>query len=347
MIRVAQKLATGAYDESTELEEITTQAMGELANCGTDFGRHGVIAASEYAAAVLEDYEAEQDGGLTLGFPMLDSVLTFKPGDLFIVASRPGMGKTGLVNRISLNQLKVGVRVLQFTIEMTGKQLVSRMANDLSSTSISATRHKSLTPADQQRFYSAVGQIATWPLTVTYGPLSPALVRRDLTRHISRYGKPGLVIVDHLHLMTPDNPRGMSREQQIGQISNQLKGIALAFDVPMLVAAQMNRANEVRVGREPELSDLRDSGSLEQDSDLVVFIHRDGYYDELADPGQAAVLIRKNRWGAAPHTVPLFWLAESGTFRNLDNRQVPQASHLEKSSQKYNGDAAKAKPLHF
>lgn len=352
--RVANNLNTGLYSDEMTVEALIAKTQNDLAQIDHEYpGRNkGLLPVAQYASEMIDEYE-DDTPGIKTGLKGIDSVFTMKPGDYVLIAGRPGMGKSGLVAHIAVNIGRAVVEkegsggVFFFTKEITGHQVAMRMACDLGSLSMENARNKTFTAEDQGKYYDALGRISQLPIRVYYGALSPASLRRSISQGIAEYGLPEVVIVDHLHLMSSDGNE-YNQEQRITAISGAIKEMCLDFVVPFVVAAQLSRGPENRLDKEPELADLRGSGSLEQDGDTVIFIHRPSYYDKdgVFDEHEANLIFAKNRWGEAPKRIKLFWLGKAGTFRDI--AYVPldaRGSQVAKSSKKY--EEAHTAPITF
>lgn len=253
----------------------------------------------EIVGTVTEDIlSRSHDGGLlghSTGFDKLDRMTAgFQPSDLIILAGRPSMGKTALAGNVALNLAETGSPVLIFSLEMSRKSLVERMISDISGISGNALRAGII---DSARMNEAISRLEKLPITIddTAG-LSLAELRARAKRHAIKEGV-GLIVVDYLQLMTC---KAESREREIAKISAGLKALAKELNVPVLALSQLNRSLENRTDKRPQLSDLRDSGSIEQDADLVIFIYRDEVYHrspENPTKGKAELIIAKQRNG--------------------------------------------------
>jgi replicative DNA helicase len=344
--QVALKILNGLYDSEQTVQGLLAKSMSELAQIDHALpGSRELVPAADYAAEILDEYETDAPQILT-GLNAIDNLYRLTAGDYVLVGARPGMGKSGLVTRIAINiarsvqdDPKTG-GVFFFTKEITGKQVVLRMACDIASLSLKAARDRTFTSEEQARYYDALGAVSKLPIRVMYGSLTPANIRRNVLKGIAKFGLPKLVIIDHIHLMGSDTGKENSQEQRITAISGEIKSMCLDFDLPFIVAAQLNRGTETRLDKEPELADLRGSGSLEQDADTVIFIHRPGYYDKdgTADQHEASLILPKNRWGEAPARSKAYWLGKAGTFRNLQYvslEQMAKDTHAAKAAEKY------------
>ncbi|MBN3171592.1 SPI-7-type island replicative DNA helicase [Pectobacterium brasiliense] len=269
----------------------------------------------------LERNYAVSDGitGTPTGYSELDKeTCGLQEADLIILAARPSMGKTSLGLNFAENAFgRVSDKpVFIFSLEMPADQLLMRMAASIAGVSVQAMRSGQLSDEDWARISDALGVMKSWGDRLVIddnSDLTPSLLRSRLRRFIRKYGQPCLVMVDYLQLMS--SPGSENRTQEISVISRSLKAIAKHFNVPLLALSQLNRASQTRADKRPTLSDLRDGGSLEQDADMIMFIHREEAYDpNTSDKGLAEIIIGKQRQGPVG-TVKLAFDAQYTRFR--------------------------------
>jgi len=264
--------------------------------------------------------------GVPTGFVDLDSTLTgLHPGELIIIGARPAMGKTSFaMNIASYASIVKGKSVAVFSLEMPREQIVMRVLCGEARVNLQKVRKGLLEDREWNALARALGPISNAPLYLddTAG-LTPAMLRSRCRRLMMDHGL-DLVLVDYLGLMRSDG-RVESRQLEVAEISRQLKAIALELKVPVIACAQLSRANKDRIDKRPMLSDLRDSGSIEQDADVVMFLHREEYYNpDTEDKNIAEVNVAKQRSGPL-RTVKLAWLSEITTFANLAREDTPGA----------------------
>lgn len=237
-------------------------------------------------------------------YPSLDDVTGgFKPWELIILAARPAMGKTAFSLNVMLNAAKYGKKsVAIFSLEMTSQQLVDRVISTVSEVPLSKITKGTLDMDDFAKLGNATSMLSETKMFIDdYGGLTLSMLKSKLRRLVVEHGQLDLVIIDYLQLI---NAAGMryagNRVQEISEISRALKELAKELKVPIIALSQLSRAVESRPDKKPQLSDLRESWSIEQDADMVMFLYRDEYYDPDTDrPGTADVLIKKNRSGEA------------------------------------------------
>ncbi len=259
--------------------------------------------------------------GVPTGFASLDQKLSgFQKSDLVILAARPSMGKTALALDIARSTaIAHGTSVGIFSLEMSSQQLVDRMLSAQSGVDSWKLRTGRINKEDDfAQLQQAMGALSEAPIYIDDKPSATVLSMRSVARRLKLEKNLGLIIIDYLQLITPGNSRATDNlVQQTTEISRSLKAMARELEVPVLALSQLSRAVEQRRGR-PRLSDLRDSGSIEQDADVVMFIHRDDKMNEGSDrPGIAEILIEKHRNGPTGK-VELFFDEEKTTFREID-----------------------------
>jgi replicative DNA helicase len=258
--------------------------------------------------------------GLPTGFVDLDRLTAgFQRGDLIILAARPGMGKTALALDIARGAAKLSnLGVAIFSLEMSKEQLVSRMLCAEGRVNFHRFRTGQLEPQEWQRIISAANTISQLPIFIDDTSSLNILELKAKARKVMKESPLGLIIVDYLQLMK-SLERKERREQEISEISAGLKALAKELNVPVLALSQLNRKVEERPDKRPQLADLRESGALEQDADVILFIYRDEVYNkESPEKGVAEVIIGKQRNGPAGVVVKLAYLSQYTTFANLE-----------------------------
>ena len=262
--------------------------------------------------------------GVPTGFIDLDAMLTgLHPGELIVIGARPAMGKTSLAMNIAqhASQNKGKVTAV-FTLEMPREQIALRMLCSDARVDMQRVRRGTLQDADWMKLAQSLGPMAAAPMYIDdTAAITPTQLRSRCRRLMMDRGL-DLVLVDYLGLMRSDG-RAENRQLEVGEISRQLKAIALELRVPIIACAQLSRANKDRIDKRPVLSDLRDSGSIEQDADVVMFLHREEYYNkDTEDKNIGEVIVSKQRSGPLG-TVKLAWFGEYTTFANLARTPGP------------------------
>lgn len=286
--------------------------------------------------SACEELLAPEDGAnIVTGFIDLDSKLSLKPGSLTIVAARPAMGKTAF----GLNIMRhIGIDshtpVAFFSLEMTKESLVNRVISSVASVNGTAIQNRRMDDNEWNRFLQSVEQYRNAPIYIDETPALDIAILRERARRMKRQYNIGLLIVDYLQLMHADGKRINNREQEVATVSRGLKAVAKELHIPVISLAQLNRAVDSRADKRPVLSDLRESGSIEQDADSILFIHREDYYrrDEERD-NTAEIIIAKQRSGPTG-IVKLHW---DGNFTRFSNLASDTFDGLPANGGNYNG----------
>ncbi|MFQ5541031.1 MAG: replicative DNA helicase [Candidatus Paceibacteria bacterium] len=326
LIEAAADITELGYDEASGIEELLDTAdkrMGEVTSSPT---MRKFVPMKDMLGEAWERFEKLHGGehemrGVPTGFVGLDSMLAgFQPSDLVILAARPSMGKTALALDIARQtSIKYGTPVGVFSLEMSSQQLVDRMLSAEARVNSWKLRTGKIDSDEEfERVRDAMERLSKAPLYIDDQPATNAVVMRSVARRLKREHGIGLLIVDYLQLMTPTASRASdSLVQQVTEISRSLKTLARELEVPVLALSQLSRAVEQRRGK-PRLSDLRDSGSIEQDADVVMFIHREDKMSENADTENIAeILIEKHRNGPVGK-VDLYFDERRTTFLPLE-----------------------------
>jgi replicative DNA helicase len=261
--------------------------------------------------------------GLPTGFHDFDCKTNgFQPSELIILAARPSMGKTALVCNIALGVAqRTGKGVLMFSLEQSRLELAERFLCMHAKFDGHKLRAGDLNDADRHHLMETSQTLSELPLFIDDQAGRTVAQIAAISRRLYRKHDVGLVIVDYLQLIEPEDRRA-PREQQISLITRRLKGIAKEMDVPVIALAQLNRGVELREDKRPRLADLRESGAIEQDADLVIFLHRPDAYDPSDQPGMAEVIIAKHRSGPTG-IVPLTWRKEYMRFESYSGMHEP------------------------
>ncbi len=329
LISAASTIANLAYDEVEDITVVIDRAEQTLFGVSEERTTRDLVPVKQIARDYLERIEelhARGDDviGVPTGFTDLDRLLGgLNKSDLIILAARPGMGKTALQNTIALNAARRhGKRIAIFNLEMSGEQLVQRMIAADTRIDSQRLRRGDIHEHEWPIFMEAIGRLSETHLFIDDTPaLTPMQLRTKCRRLYAEHGL-DLIVVDYLQLMQSEYSNN-NRVQEISEISRGLKTLARELDVPVLAAAQLSRAVEQRQDKHPQLADLRDSGSIEQDADIVMFIYRDEYYnpETTERPNIAEINIAKHRNGPTG-SIDLFWHAKLATFRNLQRQEI-------------------------
>ena len=327
LIKASQNITGLGFDESQNLQELIENAEAQLFEISQ---RHVSQDVSSLEDVLSESFdrldELHKDKGklrgLPTGFRDMDNMLAgLQKSDLFILAARPSMGKTALALNLAHNvAIKAGVPVLVFSLEMSKEQLVDRMLAMESGVDAWALRTGNLSDKDFEKIGQAMGNLSEAQIFIDDTPGITVSDLRTKARREAHQRPIGLIVVDYLQLMSGGARFGGdgNRVQEISEISRGLKGIARELNVPIVALSQLSRSVESRSPQIPQLADLRESGSIEQDADVVAFIYREDYYNPDTDRKNIVeVLIRKHRNGPTG-TVELFFDRERQRFRSLD-----------------------------
>jgi len=333
MIQVSSRIFQDAFEDTTDVFELLDDAEQGLFSIGEQNMSRSYDKMSSLAAKMLQQLEELKDReegltGVPSGFSDLDRLTSgWQPSDLVIIAARPGMGKTSFVLSMARNATAdFGKGVAVFSLEMSALQLAQRIISIEAEIPGSKLRTGKLEEYEWQQLHSAIERISEAPLFIDDTPGINVFELRAKCRRLKMQHDIQLIIIDYLQLMSGgiDNQRG-NREQEISSISRALKGMAKELNVPVIALSQLSRAVEIRGGsKRPQLSDLRESGAIEQDADFVSFIYRPEYYQILEDEegqslkGIAEIIVSKNRHGALK-TIKLKFTDQFARFSELDD----------------------------
>ncbi|HEY66403.1 MAG TPA: replicative DNA helicase [Caldilineae bacterium] len=324
LISAAGQIAQLAYEDTGEIEEIVDRAEEIIFSISERRLRRDLVPIRQVLNEVVQriDYLASHQGelmGVPTGFRLLDKLLGgFQKSDLIILAARPSVGKTSLALNIAVNAAKrYGQRVAFFSLEMSNEQLVQRLLSVETGIDQQRLRLGQIQEEEWPLLMEAAGVLSNTMLFIDDTPALSALELRTKARRVhAEYGL-DLIIVDYLQLMRGDS-RAENRVQEISYISRSLKGLARELNVPVLALSQLSRAVETRTDKRPMLSDLRESGSIEQDADIVMFIYREDMYDEMTERKNIAdIIVAKHRNGPTG-VVPLYFRKELTQFLDLE-----------------------------
>lgn len=329
MIAASKEIVELGQDESKGLRELIEEAETRLFEVSQQHIKQDITSLETILAESFDRLDElhkdkQKIRGVPTGFKDMDEILAgFQKSDLFILAARPSMGKTALMLNFAHNiAVQSQQAVLFFSLEMSKEQLVDRLLSMESGVDAWALRTSNLTDADFEKIGHAMGTLSEAPIFIDD---TPAITISDLRTKARReaHKRPlGLIIVDYLQLMSGGSRFGSesNRVQEISEISRGLKQVARELNVPVLVGSQLSRSVESRSPQIPQLSDLRESGSIEQDADVVAFIYREEYYNPETDRKKMTdILIKKHRNGPTGG-VELYFDNEKQRFRSVDTR---------------------------
>ena len=326
LIRTGTEIANNAFNpegrDSAELLDHCEKLVFEIAERGAR-GKRGFVSIKDLLVKAVDRIETlfQLDNpitGIPTGFNDFDEMTSgLQKSDLIIVAGRPSMGKTTFAMNLAEHAaIKSGLPVAVFSMEMPGEQLAMRMMSSLGRIDQHRLRTGRLDDDDWPRVTSAIGMLAESPLYIDDTPAMTPTDLRARARRLAREHGLGMIVIDYLQLMqVPGNKE--NRATEISEISRSLKSLAKELHVPVVALSQLNRGLEQRPNKRPIMSDLRESGAIEQDADLIVFIYRDEVYNEdSADKGTAEIIIAKQRNGPIG-TTRLTFLGQYTRFENF------------------------------
>jgi len=339
LITASYEILKSSYDESVNVDELVDSAQSKVYAAIQNNVKKDVQEIGKVINDALDDLQKRQDSsgysGVPSGFPSVDNItLGWQPSDLIILAARPSVGKTAFVVNVARNAaVDFNMPVAIFSLEMPAKQLANRMM--VSETGLSAEKIKGgvkLQDWEWQQLDIQLKRLTKAPIYIDDTPSLPVMEFRSKVKRLVKQKGVRLVVVDYLQLMQgPSELRGM-REQEVAAISRTLKATAKEMDVPIIALSQLSRQSENRQGsnRRPQLSDLRESGSIEQDADMVIFIHRydyQGLSENPDDVGRTQIIIAKHRNGAIAD-IDMRFRADEVRFVDESESLVNQAAEL-------------------
>jgi replicative DNA helicase len=327
LAEVGTSIADSAYSpQGREALQLLDEAETRILEIGEKGGRSNESFAK--MSSILADVMNRLDElhrnpasvtGKATGFVDLDEMTTgLQDGDLIIVAGRPSMGKTAFALNVAEHVgLELKLPVLLFSMEMGGTQLATRLLGSVGKVDAQKLRTGRLDPGDWDRLGTALGKLNEAPILIDETPsLNPLELRARARRKSREYGQLGLIVVDYLQLMQASEAGVENRATELSEISRGMKSMAKELKVPVIALSQLNRSLEQRPNKRPVMSDLRESGALEQDADMIFFIYRDEVYNEdTPDKGIAEIIIGKQRNGPIG-TVKLTFLGKHTRFEN-------------------------------
>ena len=335
LISTSQRIIQNAIEGSDDVTDILDDAESQIMGVSQDNASGGFKSIHDVLNTAMEEINSIPDDGnmvtgLPSGFSELDKMTTgFHDDELIILAARPGVGKTAFaLNVAQFVGLKTDKTVAMFSLEMGAEQLVQRMLASEGLIDSQHLRTGQLTDEEWRKLVVAAGSLDNTSIYIDDTPgIKMSEIRAKARRLAKEKGNLGLIVIDYLQLI--EGPRSESRQQEVSAISRQLKKLAKELHIPVIALSQLSRSVEQRQDKRPVLSDIRESGSIEQDADIVAFLYRDDYYrDERdeddegeveaeADNGEVEVIIEKNRSGTRG-TVKLMFSKPYNRFSNLD-----------------------------
>jgi len=324
LIQVATEIARRGYAAEEEVEEILDDAERSILGISSRRATGGYYHLKDVMLSAWERIEevcASKGGitGISTGFRDLDALTSgLQPSDLIVIAARPSMGKTMLCLNLARHAaVNLGIPVFIFSLEMAREQLAQRLLCAEAHVDSQRLRSGFLSEADWPKLTDALGRLSKAPIYIDDTPNLSVLEIRAKARRLKAEHGLGMIIIDYLQLMRTRG-RAESRQQEISEVSRSLKALARELEVPVVAASQLSRAVEQRTDKRPLLSDLRESGAIEQDADLVAFIYREDYYKPQTEKKNIAeIIIAKQRNGPVGK-VELYFKKEYGEFQGLE-----------------------------
>ena len=324
LIKINEEISNTCYSGKESLEEIMDKTEKSVFGLVQNRNRGDFTPIKEIVISALDKIEAaaKMNGSVTgvpTGFIDLDFKTTgLQPSDLILIAARPSMGKTAFVLNVAENVVfKKNIGAAIFSLEMSKEQLINRLLSQESRVEAQALRTGRIPDHDWDKLIESANVIAESNLIIDDTPGISISELRSKCRKYKLEKDIGIIMIDYLQLMTAGG-KNESRQQEVSEISRSLKGLARELNVPIIALSQLSRAVESRPDKRPMLSDLRESGAIEQDADVVMFLYRDDYYnpESTEEKGVAEVIIAKQRNGPIGK-VKLAWLPEFTKFVNL------------------------------
>jgi replicative DNA helicase len=333
LIRTATQIVSNGYAGGEEVSDLLNEAERKILEISNRRAGNGFVSIRDVLMEVFERVEFlyNHKGGATgvpSGFTDLDRMTSgFQRSDLIIVAARPSVGKTAFALNIAQN---VGVRAKEtvaiFSLEMGAAQLVQRMI--CAEANVDATRMRTgfLEGDDWEKLTMAIGTLSEANIYIDDSPSVTVADIRAKCRRLKKEKGLGMILIDYLQLIHGRGKGGENRQQEVSEISRTLKAIARELNVPVIALSQLSRGVEQRQDKRPMMSDLRESGSIEQDADIVAFLYRDDYYDKESEKKNIIeIIIAKQRNGPVG-TVELVFLKNFNKFVSLDRQYAPEAA---------------------
>lgn len=327
LIQSANDLLALGYDETEEVDDILDVAEKKIFDLAQNKNTRGYASIKDVLVESFAELERlyNQKGSITgvpTGFIDLDNMTSGLHGsELIIVAARPAMGKSAFAINIATNAaVKNNVPVVIFNLEMSKEQIGNRILCSEAMVDSNKIRTGQIEDSDWGKLATASGILSDAPIYIDDTPGITVMEIRAKCRKLAMDKKIGMIVIDYLQLIRGSNKKNGTREQEISEISRSLKILAKELNVPVIALSQLSRSVESREDKRPMLSDLRESGAIEQDADIVMFLYRDDYYNEdSSDKNKAEVILAKHR-GGSTGTRKLLWMPSYTKFGNLSNQ---------------------------
>ena len=324
LIKASEQIATDCFQNKDKLEDILDTAEKRIFNLIQNRNTGEFVSVREIILKTLDNIEkAHRNQGKVTGTPSGFTDLDYKtaglqPSDLVLIAARPSMGKTAFALNVAQHvAIRENIPIAIFSLEMSKDQLVNRLLCSEAMIDAQKVRTGNLDESDWEKIAESSGVIAKAPIYIDDTPGISVSEMRAKCRKLKLEKGLGLILIDYLQLMS-GNGKTESRQQEISEISRSLKALAREMQAPVVALSQLSRACEARADHRPMLSDLRESGAIEQDADVVMFLYRDEYYNpDTEAKNQAELIIAKQRNGPTG-TINLVWLGQFTKFANME-----------------------------
>ncbi len=343
LISFASDIEGKAFDESNDVDDLLQEAEGKLFEISQRNVKKDVTQIDPVINDAVRQMQVAQNrasglSGLETGYRELDKITSgWQNSDLIIIAARPAMGKTALVLSMAKNMaVNFNTPLAIFSLEMSNLQLVNRLISNVAEISGSKIKSGDLSPIEWQQLFARIKYLTGSPMYIDDTPSLSIFELRTKARRLVREHGVKIIIIDYLQLMNASGMKFGSREQEVSMISRSLKQLAKELNIPIIALSQLNRSVESRTdGKRPQLSDLRESGAIEQDADIVCFIHRPEYYTKSGQDaagndirGLAEFIIAKHRSGAVGD-VQLHFRAEFARFENFGDLPLGEPTQVQ------------------
>jgi replicative DNA helicase len=323
IIRTAMRVAQMGMTYSGDAEDFIQEVESSFFKLTNDAKSGSMVKLNATLKQNLKELEDTsrlmgEISGLSTGYPRLDELLLgMQPGQLIVLAARPAMGKTSLALNVAVSScIQAGLPVVIFSLEMLATELSMRLLTGRAKVDSKRVRKKAFLDTDLRSIAKATQELSSLPIYINDSGSTTILDIQSQCRKVKAEQGLGLIVIDYLQLMGSTS-KNIQREQQIAEISRGLKTMAKELGCPVIALSQLNRGVESRPNKRPSTADLRESGAIEQDADIVMFVYRDEvYYPDTKEPGIAEIIVGKNRAGEIG-TAKLAWVGAYTSFENL------------------------------
>ena len=330
LIKTGNEIISSGYEQTEEVDDIMNIAEKKIFDLSQKKGQKGYTPLKEVLVESFAELEKlyNQKGyitGVETGFIDLDYKTSgFHESDLIIIAARPAMGKSAFAINIATHAaVQTNTPVVIFNLEMSKSQVANRILCSEAMVDSNKIRTGKIEDSEWMKLANASGRLADAPIYIDDTPGISIMEIRARCRKLKLEKNIGLIVIDYLQLIQGSGKRNASREQEISEISRSLKILAKELEVPVIALSQLSRGAEKRDDKRPMLSDLRESGAIEQDADMVMFLYRDDYYNENSEKKNIAEVILAKHRGGSTGTIELYWMGNYTKFANLEkNREI-------------------------